>query len=270
MLYTPSLIQTILSVPGSHRFVQPQGAACRLYCRWGITPRLEDKYSFVHWDIVYTCMGEIASTFLDENLYKFSKFYKKDFTKSKSCSIIKKKGAMDVRARQVSCSFTGHRPEKLPWGDRESDRRCRALQERLFQAVQTAYEQGFRHFLCGMARGCDFWFCEAVLRLRGEHGEVSLEAAIPYAGQAERWDRPDRARYEALLARCDYKTVLQEAYSPGCMQRRNRYLVDHASMLIAVHDGLPGGTQQTIAYALRRGLDIVDTPSVLEKNKDGV
>ena len=162
MLYTPSLIQTILSVPGSHRFVQPQGAACRLYCRWGITPRLEDKYSFVHWDIVYTCMGEIASTFLDENLYKFLKFYKKDFTKSKSCSIIKKKGAMDVRARQVSCSFTGHRPEKLPWGDRESDRRCRALQERLFQAVQTAYEQGFRHFLCGMARGCDFWFCEAV------------------------------------------------------------------------------------------------------------
>ena len=94
--------------------------------------------------------------------------------------------------------------------------------------------------------------------------------AIPYAGQAERWDRADRARYEALLARCDYKTVLQEAYSPGCMQRRNRYLVDHASMLIAVHDGLPGGTQQTIAYALRRGLDIVDTPSVLEKNKDGV
>lgn len=141
MLYTPSLIQTILSVPGSHRFVQPQGAACRLYCRWGITPRLEDKYSFVHWDIVYTCMGEIASTFLDENLYRFFKFYKKDFTKSKSCSIIKKKGAMDVRARQVSCSFTGHRPEKLPWGDRESDRRCRALQERLFQAVQTAYER---------------------------------------------------------------------------------------------------------------------------------
>ena len=76
MLYTPSLIQTILSVPESHRFVQPQGAACRLYCRWGITPRLEDKYSFVHWDIVYTCMGEIASTFLDENLYKFLKFYK--------------------------------------------------------------------------------------------------------------------------------------------------------------------------------------------------
>ncbi len=175
-----------------------------------------------------------------------------------------------MRARQVSCSFTGHRPEKLPWGGDEGDGRCRALKERLFQAVEVAYEQGFRHFLCGMARGCDFWFCEAVLRLREVHREVSLEAAIPYAGQAERWDRADRARYEALLGQCDYKTVIQAAYSPGCMQRRNRYLVDHASMLIAVHDGLPGGTQQTIAYALRRGLDIVDTPSVLEMQGGGV
>ncbi len=47
------------------------------------------------------------------------------------------------------------------------------------------------------------------------------------------------------------------------MQRRNRYLVDHAAMLIAVHDGLPGGTQKTIAYAIKRGIEIMDTPSVL-------
>ena len=77
-------------------------------------------------------------------------------------------------------------------------------------------------------------------------------------------------RYRRILEQCDYETMVQERYTRECMQRRNRYLVDHASMLIAVHDGLPGGTQQTIAYALRRGLDIVDTPSVLEKNKDGV
>lgn len=175
-----------------------------------------------------------------------------------------------MRARQVSCSFTGHRPEKLPWGNNEEDRRCAALKERLYGSVQAAYMQGFRHFLCGMARGSDFWFCEAVLRLREAQGNVSLEAVVPYAGQADRWSEADRRRYQDLLSRCDYKTVVQQEYSVGCMQRRNRYLVDHASLLIAVHDGLPGGTQQTIAYALRRGLDIVDTPSVLEKNRDGV
>ena len=168
-----------------------------------------------------------------------------------------------MRARQVSCSFTGHRPEKLPWGDNESDVRCIRLKKRLFELVLAAYEQGFRHYLCGMARGCDFWFCEAVLQLRGIRGDVSLEAVIPYPGQAERWSREDRERYQHLLRRCNYETMVQEEYSSCCMQRRNRYLVDHAAMLIAVHDGLPGGTQKTIAYAMKRGIEIMDTPSVL-------
>ena len=137
-------------------------------------------------------------------------------------------------------------------------------------AVQAAYEQGFRHFLCGMARGCDFWFCEAVLELRKRHEEVSLEAVIPYAGQTDRWSEEDRERYRRLLSCCNYKTTLQETYSAGCMYRRNRYLVDHAALLIAVHDGLTGGTQQTMAYAMRRGIEIMDTPSVLEKKPCGV
>ena len=48
------------------------------------------------------------------------------------------------------------------------------------------------------------------------------------------------------------------------MQRRNRYMVDHASMLLAVHDGQSGGTQRTMEYAMRRGLQIVDIPPVME------
>ena len=37
--------------------------------------------------------------------------------------------------------------------------------------------------------------------------------------------------------------------------RRNRYMVDRSAHIIAVYDGVPkGGTAQTLAYALRRGL----------------
>ena len=53
---------------------------------------------------------------------------------------------------------------------------------------------------------------------------------------------------------------MSERYVPGCMQRRNRYLVDHASLLIAAYDGSSGGTRNTIQYAISRGLDIVDLP----------
>ena len=38
---------------------------------------------------------------------------------------------------------------------------------------------------------------------------------------------------------------------------RNRYLVDHANFLIAVYDGKPGGTQYTVEYARKKGLEIV-------------
>ena len=33
--------------------------------------------------------------------------------------------------REQSCCFTGHRPDKLPWGENESDPRCLALKRRL-------------------------------------------------------------------------------------------------------------------------------------------
>ena len=53
-------------------------------------------------------------------------------------------------------AFTGHRPEKLPWGSDETDARCGALKQQLLEAVRTAAGEGYDTFLCGMARGCDY------------------------------------------------------------------------------------------------------------------
>ena len=38
--------------------------------------------------------------------------------------------------RSTTCCFTGHRPNRLPWGEREDDPRCLALKEQLRQAVE--------------------------------------------------------------------------------------------------------------------------------------
>ena len=165
-----------------------------------------------------------------------------------------------MRGKQTACCFTGHRPAKLPWASDESDPRCIALKERLYGATEAAIRAGMEHFICGMAEGCDFYFCETVLALRVLYPGITLEAAIPCPSQPDRWSERQRARYRRLLAQCDYETMVQQSYSPGCMQRRNRYMVDHASLLIAVHDGLPGGTRSTIEYAMHRGVNIVDIP----------
>ena len=159
--------------------------------------------------------------------------------------------------RETTCSFTGHRPEKLPWRGDESDPRCLALKERLAAAVEDAYDKGMRHFLCGMARGADFYFCDAVLELRERRSGVPLEAVIPCEEQAARWSERERERWFSLVERCDGETMLQHHYDKGCMLRRNRYLVDHSSMLIAVYDGMLGGTMYTLSYAMKRGLETV-------------
>ena len=163
-----------------------------------------------------------------------------------------------MRGKSVTCCFTGHRPSKLPWGTDEGDPRCLLLKRKLFDAVESAYEEGFRHFITGMAMGCDLYFAEIVLDLRRRRGDVSLEAAIPCPTQCDGWPEGERRRYKQILSACDYETLVQDHYSPGCMHRRNRYMVDHSALLIAVYDGQGGGTRQTLEYAIARGVPFLD------------
>ena len=169
-----------------------------------------------------------------------------------------------MRGRPSSCAFTGHRPAKLPWGYREEDPRCLALKRRIRDAAESAYEEGYCHFLCGMAMGCDLYFCEAVLALRERHPDVTVEAAIPCPTQADAWPPAQRERYDRLVAACDFETMVSGQYTSTCMLRRDRYLVDHASLLIAAFDGTSGGTRYTVEYALNQGLAIVDLPILAE------
>ena len=164
----------------------------------------------------------------------------------------------DMYRREETCCFTGHRPEKLPWGKNELDPRCLALKGKIRDAVEAAWAEGKRHFICGMARGCDFYFAEAVLALREEYPDITLEAAIPCAVQSASWSASQRRRWEELVSACDKKTILQEEYTPDCMLKRNRYMVEHSSLVIAVYDGSDGGTRRTLEYAIREKVPFVD------------
>ena len=158
--------------------------------------------------------------------------------------------------RDNTCCFSGYRPEKLPWEENEDDPRCGALIDKLAVITERIHQTGIRHFITGMARGCDTFFCEAVLNLR-EKAAVTVEAAIPYERQAARWREEERERYRRLLERCDHLTYVGREYTRSCNLRRNRYMVDNSSVMIAVYDGKPGGTKYTLEYASRRNLEII-------------
>ncbi|MEG1108757.1 MAG: SLOG family protein [Oscillospiraceae bacterium] len=160
--------------------------------------------------------------------------------------------------KSETCCFTGHRMEKLPWGSDESDPNCRLLCKQISDAVEAVFASGVRHFICGMATGCDMYFCEAVIALRAEHEELTLEAAIPWEGQSKGWSKELKTRYHRLVEECDFYTLVQEQYSSDCLMRRNRYMVDNSSVIIAAYSGRPGGTMSTLLYAMRQGLEIIE------------
>lgn len=159
--------------------------------------------------------------------------------------------------QSTTCCFTGHRPDKLPWGVNEGDPRCIQLKYAMADAVRQAYDDGYRHFISGMARGCDLYFAQEVLELRSQFPDVTIEAARPYEKQCSGWPEEEQERYYAILEQCDYESLVQQHYDKGCLLRRNRFMVDKSSLLIAAYDGEPkGGTASTVLYALRKKLRI--------------
>ena len=167
---------------------------------------------------------------------------------------------MNESCREIACCFSGHRAEKLPWHYNETAPECIELKALIGEMLRDAYDAGFRRFYCGMATGADMYFGEAVAALRCEHPDVVLEAVIPYRGQERRWPKAQRMRYAQLKAQCDAVTVLHEAYCRGCMQERNRYMVDRSSLLLAVYDERSGGTLNTVRYAERQRITVVVLP----------
>lgn len=159
--------------------------------------------------------------------------------------------------RSQTCCFTGHRPAKLPWGSDERDPRCLALKRSILRELEKLYRNGYRHFISGMALGCDLYFAEAVLELKESYPAVTLEAALPCPGQADRWSEENRARWQRILDACDLETVVQDHYDRWCMLRRDRYMVDRSSTVLAAFDDTPGGTKYTLDYAARQRLGIL-------------
>lgn len=145
------------------------------------------------------------------------------------------------------CCFTGHRPEKMT--DTED-----FIMESLRREIKRAIRDGYKTFISGMARGVDIWAGEIVLELRDSGLPIHLIAASPYRGFEERWSREWQERYTAILRRADLARFICPRYSRDSFQRRNEWMVDHSTRIIAVYNGKPGGTQNTIEYAKSRGV----------------
>ena len=157
-----------------------------------------------------------------------------------------------------TCCFTGHRPQSLPFRLNEKDKRCVALREKLKAKIeQLITEENVTCFISGMALGIDQICAELVLELKEQHPNITLECAIPCEEQAVNWTEPQRDRYFGIVERCDKETMLQHHYDEDCMMKRNCYMVDASQVILAVWNGKPSGTGNTVRYAQEQDKTVI-------------
>ena len=163
-----------------------------------------------------------------------------------------------MAAMNRTCAFTGHRPNKLPWRYDETDSRCVALKAVLAEQIAALVEAGFTQFLSGMAEATDTWSALAVLSLREKNPAIKLHCILPCTAQAEKWSASSRDLYRSILEQADSVVYVSRDYHKNCMLDRNRFMVEHASALLAVYNGVRrSGTGATVNYAKKMGREII-------------
>lgn len=150
--------------------------------------------------------------------------------------------------KEKTACFTGHRKipsEELPM-----------VKENLRKVLIECIEKGYCYFGAGGSLGFDTLAANTVLELKNIYPHIKLILVLPCKEQTKGWKQYDIDEYERIRSKADKVVYTAEHYYNGCMQKRNRHLVDNSSLLICYYKGIKGGTEYTIKYAEKECLVI--------------
>lgn len=156
------------------------------------------------------------------------------------------------------CCFTGHRPEKLILSEASIPVIENKIKALLRPVIRDMLSRDKTIFITGMSRGFDLWAADIVLQEKILNPEIKLVCALPFSGFEQRWAKKDRLHYHNILENADFIKELSPHYYAGCFQKRNIFMVDSSSAVIAAFNGSPGGTKNTIRYAEKNGTEIIN------------
>ena len=144
----------------------------------------------------------------------------------------------------TTCSFTGHRILKKDFNS-----------EKLFNVIEKIIESGYRTFLVGMAWGFDLKVFETLLNFKNKN--IDIIAYVPCENQERYFKNSEKEKYLEYLKKADKVVYVSDKYFDGCMQKRNRYIVDNSSILVAYLYSNMGGTKNAVSYAQKQGKNII-------------
>ena len=155
-----------------------------------------------------------------------------------------------INIKLRTACFTGHRT--LPAEELSK------ISKHLEDTLITLIEQGYCYFGAGGALDFDTLAAQVVLRLREHYPQIRLILVLPCHNQTRGWPQDSIDIYEDIKRRADEVTYTSENYFRGCMQKRNRHLVDSSSVCICYLTKSTGGTAYTVNYARRMGLRVIN------------
>ncbi|MBQ3234936.1 MAG: DUF1273 family protein [Clostridia bacterium] len=144
----------------------------------------------------------------------------------------------------TTCCFTGHRVLKRDFNE-----------QRLSEIIDKLIENGYKTFLVGMAIGFDLKAFEVLLTKRSKN--IDIIACVPCKEQDKFFNLKQKEQYKNAIDNADKVVCLSEEYYDGCMQKRNAYMVDNSSIVVAYMYANIGGTKNAVNYAKKKGKNII-------------
>lgn len=148
--------------------------------------------------------------------------------------------------RARCCAVTGHRVLQKNFD-----------KDKLKLVFLKLIDAGYDTFLIGMALGFDT-LCFNILEELRKEKKIKIIACVPCKNQDYKFNITQEKEYRRMLSQADDAVYIEEEYSSKCMQKRNEYMVDNSSCLIAYLKRNFGGTANTVKYAEKKGVYIIN------------
>ncbi len=161
------------------------------------------------------------------------------------------KGERNMEYSPDTCAcFTGHRAMT------ETEIKDAAVL--ISEQIKRLYAKGIKNYYAGGALGFDLAAAVTVLNMKRIYPDITLNLALPCPEYQSKWSRSEIGLFERVRSRADSEAYVSDCYHRGCMQMRNKYMVDRSTVCIAYMKKRKGGTYNTVTYALKKGLEVIN------------
>lgn len=132
------------------------------------------------------------------------------------------------------------------------------LMSRIDVVVRNLIGKGYTEFVSGGSLGFSMLASRVIVGLKKEYPQIRLHLVLPCRTQTKGWNWFDVETFQSILSNADSVKYISNRYRKGCMQKRNRRVVDMSSVCVCYLTHSISETAYTVSYASSKGLKIIN------------